>query len=147
MTRSVEELKRESERSRLALSATTDRLKEQLSQTAADLRRTVSPEHIKSEVSDYITDKTQGWLCALKRQAMENPMQAIAAGTAVAVPMLRLARAFPLPLLMMGAGLALTSKPVRTRAAGGRRATAPLGRPGTQPAGNRARVWAQQAGN
>jgi hypothetical protein len=117
MTRSVEELKRESERSRLALTATTHRLKEQLSQTAADLRRTVSPEHIKSEVSDYITDKTQGWLGALKRQAMENPMQAIAAGTAVAVPMLRLARAFPLPLLMMGAGLALTSKSARARAA------------------------------
>lgn len=117
MTRSVEELKRESERNRLALTTTTDRLKEQLFQTAADLRRTVSPEHIKSEVSDYITDKTQGWLGALKRQAMENPMQAIAAGTAVALPMLRLARAFPLPLLMMGAGLALTFKPVRTRAA------------------------------
>ncbi len=117
MTRSVEELRRESERSRLALTATTDRLKEQLSQTAADLRRTVSPEHIKSEVSDYITDKTHGWLGALKRQAMENPMQAIAAGIAVALPMLRLARGFPLPLLMMGAGLALTSKPIRTRAA------------------------------
>ncbi len=115
MTRSVEELKRESERNRQALAATTDRLKEQLSQTADDLRRTVSPQHIKSEVSDYISDTTQGWVQALKRQAMENPMQAIAAGTAVAVPMLRLARAFPLPLLMMGAGLALTSRSVRGR--------------------------------
>jgi hypothetical protein len=116
MTRSVEELKRESERSRQALAATTDRLREQLSHTAEDIRQIISPEHIKSEVSDYVTDKTQGWLGALKRQAMENPMQAIAAGTAIAVPVLRLARAFPLPLLMMGAGLALTSKSVRDRA-------------------------------
>jgi hypothetical protein len=115
MTRSVEELKRESERNRQALAATTDRLKEQLSQTADDLRRTVSPQHIKSEISDYISDTTQGWVQALKRQAMENPMQAVAAGTAVAVPVLKLARAFPLPLLMMGAGLALTSKSVRGR--------------------------------
>lgn len=116
MTRSVEELKRESERNRQDFAATTDRLRQQLSHTAEDIRQMVSPQHIKSEVSDYITDKTQGWLGALKRQAMENPMQAIAAGTVLSVPVLRLARAFPLPLLMMGAGLALTSKSVRDRA-------------------------------
>jgi hypothetical protein len=54
---------------------------------------------------------------ALKQQAMDNPMQAIAAGTAIAVPAMRLARGFPLPLLMIGAGLALSSKTVRDRAA------------------------------
>ena len=53
----------------------------------------------------------------LKQQAIENPMQTIAAGTAVAVPVLRLARGSSLPLLMIGAGLALTSKTVRDRAA------------------------------
>lgn len=47
---------------------------------------------------------------------MQNPMQAVAAGAFVAVPMLRLARGFSLPLLMGGAGLALTSKTVRNRA-------------------------------
>jgi len=50
---------------------------------------------------------------------MENPMQTIAASTAVAVPLLRLARGVPLPLLMIGAGLALASKAVRNRAADG----------------------------
>jgi hypothetical protein len=34
------------------------------------------------EVSDYISHKAQSWVEALKQQAMENPMQAIAAGTA-----------------------------------------------------------------
>jgi hypothetical protein len=48
---------------------------------------------------------------------MDNPMQAIAAGTALAVPALRLARGFPLPPLVIGAGLALSSKTVRDRAA------------------------------
>jgi hypothetical protein len=43
-------------------------------------------------------------------------MRAVAAGTAVAVPLLRLARGVPLPLLMIAAGLALTSKTVRDRA-------------------------------
>ena len=90
MTRSVEELRRDSK---------------------------VSPDGIKAEVSGFISQKTDGWLDALKQQAMDNPMQAIAAGTAIAVPVLRLARGFPLPLLMIGAGLALSSKTVRDRAA------------------------------
>ncbi|MCC8955150.1 DUF3618 domain-containing protein [Bradyrhizobium sp. Pear77] len=117
MTRSVDELRRESERSRADLAATVDRLRERISDTAEDIRHKVSPRHIKSEVSDFISNKTQSWVEALKQQAMDNPMQAVAASTAVAVPLLRLARGFPLPLLMIGAGLALTSKTVRDRAA------------------------------
>src|SRR2546429_3064109 len=117
MTRSVEELRQESERSRAQLAATVDQLRTRITDTAEDLRYKVSPQGIKSEVSEFVSRKTLGWLDTLKQQAMENPMQAIAAGTAVAVPALRLARGFPLPLLMIGAGLALTSKTVRARAA------------------------------
>jgi hypothetical protein len=117
MTRSVEELRRDSEQSRAQLTATVDRLREQIADTAEDIRYKVSPENLKAEVSGFISHKTHGWLDALKQQAMENPMQAVAAGTAVAVPLLRLARGFPLPLLMIGAGLALSSKTVRDRAA------------------------------
>ena len=122
MTRSVEELRRESERSRAELAATVDQLRERISNTAEDIRHKVSPQHIKSEVSDYVSHKTQSWVEAIKQRAMENPMQAIAASTAVAVPVLRLARGSSLPLLMIGAGLALTSKTVRDHAA---EATAP----------------------
>ena len=117
MTRSVEELRRDSEQSRAQLAATVDRLREQIADTAEDIRYKVSPENIKAEVSGFISHKTHGWLDALKQQAMDNPMQAIAAGTAIAVPVMRLARGFPLPLLMIGAGLALSSKTVRDRAA------------------------------
>jgi ElaB/YqjD/DUF883 family membrane-anchored ribosome-binding protein len=117
MARSVEELRRESEQSRAHLAATVDRLREQISDTAEDLRYKVSPEGIKSQMSDFVSHKTQGWLGAMKHQVMENPMQAIAAGAAVAVPALRLARGFPFPLLMIGVGLALSSKTVRAHAA------------------------------
>jgi hypothetical protein len=117
MTRSVEELRRDSEQSRAQLAATVDRLREQIADTAEDIRYKVSPESIKAEVSGFISHKTHGWMDALKQQAMDNPMQAIAAGTAIAVPAMRLARGFPLPLLMIGAGLALSSKTVRDRAA------------------------------
>lgn len=117
MARSVEELKRESEASRAQLAATVDRLRARITDTADDLRYKVSPQGIKSELSEFVGHKTHGWVDTLKQQAMENPMQAIAAGTAVAVPVLRVARGFPLPLLMIGAGLALTSKTMRARAA------------------------------
>src|SRR3954453_14610086 len=117
MTRSVEELRRESEQSRAQLAATVDRLKEQIADTAEDIRHKVSPESIKAEVTGFISHKTHDWLDTLKRQAMDNPMQAIAAGAAIAVPALRLARGVPLPLLMIGAGLVLSSKTVRDRAA------------------------------
>jgi ElaB/YqjD/DUF883 family membrane-anchored ribosome-binding protein len=49
----------------------------------------------------------------LKEQAMENPMQALAAGTAVAVPAFRILRSVPPPLLMIGAGLMLASPRAR----------------------------------
>jgi hypothetical protein len=117
MTRSVEELRQESERSRAQLAATLDRLRERITDTAEDLRYKVSPQGIKSEVAEFVSRKSRGWLDTLKQQAMDNPMQAIAAGTAVAVPALRLARGFPLPLLMTGAGLVLASKTVRASAA------------------------------
>jgi hypothetical protein len=78
----------------------------------------VSPQHVKSEVSGYVSDKAQGWIEGLKQEAMDNPMRTVAAGTVVAVPLLRMVRGVPLPLLMIAAGLALTSKSVRDRAAG-----------------------------
>jgi len=115
MTRSVKELRQESENSRVELTATVHQLRQRISDTADDIRHKVSPQHVRSEVADYINNTTQSWLGALKQKATDNPMQAIAAGTAVAVPLLRLARGFPVPLLMIGAGLALTSKTVRDR--------------------------------
>jgi hypothetical protein len=117
MTQSVEELRRESERNREQLTKTVDQLRLQITDTAADIQSKVSPQHIKSEVSDFISSKTASWINSLKQHAKENPMQAIAAGTAIAVPVMRMVRGFPLPLLMIGAGLALSSKKVRERAA------------------------------
>ena len=67
MTRSVEDLRLESERSRAELASTVDQLRERISDTADDIRHKVSPQHIKSEASDYISHKTQSWVEGLKR--------------------------------------------------------------------------------
>ena len=76
MTRSAEELRRESERSRVELAGTVDDLRERITNTAEDIRHKVSPQHVKSEISDFISHKTQSWAESLKQQAMQNPMQA-----------------------------------------------------------------------
>lgn len=111
--RSVAELRRESERTRAELTQTVHALRNEISETADGVRRTISPANLKAEVSSYVADTGRGWLDTLKQQAMDNPMQALAAGTAIAVPAMRFAKSIPLPLLMIGAGLALTSPRVR----------------------------------
>jgi ElaB/YqjD/DUF883 family membrane-anchored ribosome-binding protein len=110
---SVAELRRESERTRAELSQTVETLKTKVTDTAADIRHKVSPENIKAEVSDYVAEKSRHWLDNLKQQAMDHPMQTLAAGTAVAVPVFKIVRSVPLPLLMIGAGLALASPKAR----------------------------------
>ena len=117
MTRSMQELRRESEQRPAELAGTVEPFREGISVTAEGIRDKISPRHIKAEVSDNISHQTQSWIATIKQRAMENPMQAIAASIAVAVPVLRLARGSSLPLLMIGAGLALTSKTVRDGAA------------------------------
>lgn len=112
-TPTVVELRRESERSRAELSDTVENLRHKITDTAEDIRQRVSPERIKGEVSDYVSEKGRHWFDALKQHAMDNPMQTLAAGTAIAVPAFKMIRSVPLPLLMIGAGLALTSSRVR----------------------------------
>jgi ElaB/YqjD/DUF883 family membrane-anchored ribosome-binding protein len=112
-SQSVAALRRESERTRAELSETVESLKTKVTETATDIRQKVSPEHIKAEVSDYVAEKGRHWFDRLKQQAMDNPMQALAAGTAIAVPAFKMIRSVPLPLLMIGAGLALTSPKIR----------------------------------
>ena len=57
MTRRVEELRRQSEQSRAELAATVEQLRARIADTAEEIRHKASPQHIKSEVSDYASQK------------------------------------------------------------------------------------------
>lgn len=119
MTRSVEELRLEAERNRAGLAATVDQLRERVSDATEGIRQKVSPEYVKSELSDYISLKAHGWGETLKQRAIDNPMGTVAAGAVAAISLMRMARGLPLPLLMLGAGAFLTSKTARDRATQG----------------------------
>jgi hypothetical protein len=104
-TRSLQQIKRETEQTRAGLTDTLEQLKTSVAETASDIRHRISPEAIKAEVSGYIKSRGEQLLNDVTSAARRNPMQAVAVGATVAYPLLRLARAIPLPVLMVGAGL------------------------------------------
>jgi hypothetical protein len=104
-TRSLQQIKRETEQTRAGLTDTVEQLRTTVADTASDIRHRISPEHIKAEVSDYIRSRGEQFLDDITAAARRNPLQAAAIGVSVAYPLLRMARAIPLPVLMVGAGL------------------------------------------
>ena len=104
-TRSLYQIRRETEATRAGLTSTVDQLRSTVSDTATEIRDRLRPEAIKAEVSDYFKSRGEQLLSDVKEAARRNPMQAVAVGASVAYPMLRLAKAIPVPILMIGAGL------------------------------------------
>jgi hypothetical protein len=108
--RPLQQIKRETEQTRAGLTATVEQLKTSVAETASDIRHRISPDAIKAEVSGYIKSRGEQLLNDVASAARRNPMQAVAVGAGIAYPLLRLVRAIPAPILMVGAGLFLASK-------------------------------------
>ena len=104
-TRSLQQIKRETELTRAGLTNTVEQLKTTVAETASDIRHRISPDAIKAEVSNYIRSRGEQLVNDVTSAARRNPMQAAAVGASIAYPLLRIARAIPLPVLMVGAGL------------------------------------------
>jgi len=104
-TRSLHQIKRETEQTRAGLTDTVEQLRTSVVETASDIRKRISPDAIKAEVSDYIKSRGERLMNDVTAAARRNPMQAVAVGASVAYSLLRLARTIPLPVLMVGAGL------------------------------------------
>lgn len=56
-TRSIPQIKRETEQTRAGLTHTVEQLKSSVAETASDIRHRISPDAIKAEVSDYIRSR------------------------------------------------------------------------------------------
>ena len=106
-TRSLQQIKRETEQTRAGLTDTVEQLRTSVAETASDIRQRIKPDAIKAEVSEYIKSRGERLLNDVTAAARRNPMQAVAVGASVAYPLLRLARTIPFPVLMVGAGLFL----------------------------------------
>jgi hypothetical protein len=117
-TRSLQQIKRETEQTRAGLTHTVEQLRASVTETASDIRQRISPDAIKAEVSDYIKSRGERLLNNATAAARRNPMQAVAIGASVAYPLLRLARTIPFPVLMVGAGLFLAGSKTGQSATG-----------------------------
>ena len=105
---SVSALRAEAEVNRARLTGTVEHLRTQVTDTATDIKERLSPEAIKTEVTQYVRDPRDQLWNSLERKARDNPLQAVAVGAALAYPALKLMRAMPAPLLLVGAGLLLS---------------------------------------
>jgi ElaB/YqjD/DUF883 family membrane-anchored ribosome-binding protein len=106
---SLEELRQESERTRAQLTETVGHLRAKVGETAAEIKTMVSPAHIKQEIRTYVREERGHLTDTVQRAIRDNPLQAAAIGAAVAYPVWGLLRSIPPPLLMIGAGLFLTT--------------------------------------
>src|SRR5258708_35640358 len=106
-TRSLQQIKRETEQTRAGLTDTVETLRTSVAETASDIRQRIKPDAIKEEVAESIKSRGEGLLNNVTAAARRKPMQAVAVGASVAYPLLRLARTIPFPVLMVGAGLFL----------------------------------------
>jgi hypothetical protein len=95
--RSLSEIEREAEHTRADLIHTVD-----------ELHNRVSPQAIKEEVKAYVRETKQDFIRNLERRARENPFPTIAVAAGLAYPVWRLLMNIPVPVLLVGAGLALT---------------------------------------
>src|SRR6185295_8105412 len=87
---------------------TVEQLRTQVEDTATDIKERLSPDAIKTEVKQYVRDSRDQLWNNLEQKARDNPLQAVAVGAALAYPALKMMRAMPAPLLLVGAGLLLS---------------------------------------
>ena len=96
---SLTELERQAEATRADLVHTVD-----------TLHSRISPQAIKSDIKDYARDTGQQFLHNLETRARENPLQTAAIAAGLAYPIWRMVSHIPAPILLVGAGLAMTRR-------------------------------------
>jgi hypothetical protein len=102
--KSLSELERETESTRADLVGTVD-----------ELHNRVSPQAIKEEVKAYAREASYDLIHNLERRARENPLPTVAFAAGLAYPVWRFLINIPAPILLVGAGLALTQMGGSTR--------------------------------
>ena len=109
---SMEELERDAERTRADLAHTVDEIRSRISDTASDIRERVSPAAIKQDVKDYVHQSGQQLYHTIETRARENPLQTVAIAAGLAYPVWRIVSSMPVPVLLIGAGIALSNRGV-----------------------------------
>src|ERR1044072_5550783 len=105
---SVSTLRAEAEVTRRRWPGTVDELRTQVADTATDIKERLSPEAIKTEVTQYVRDARDQLWHTIEGNVRDNPLQGVGVGAALAYPTLKMMRAMPPPLLLVGPALLLS---------------------------------------
>ena len=81
-----------------------------LAHTLDALHNRITPDAIKSDVRSYARDTSQQLMQTIETQLRENPLQAMAVAVGLAYPLWRVLGRVPAPVLLIGAGLALSRR-------------------------------------
>ena len=103
----VDELEREVDQTRAQVSHTLDELQSQVSETIDEWRSRLTAEEISKELKNYARGFVANMGRSATRRMRDNPASAVAMGAAAAWPVYKLARKIPLPVYVIGAGVAL----------------------------------------
>jgi hypothetical protein len=106
-TRSLQQIKEETEQTRADLAVTVAQLRSSIVETSQDLRERIRPAALKAEVRTYVRSRGEQLFDDMNEAIRKNPLQAAAVFGSIAYPLFRLARAIPIPIYMIGAGLYL----------------------------------------
>jgi hypothetical protein len=106
-TRSLQQIKEETEQTRADLAMTVAQLRSSIVETSQDLRERIRPAALKAEVRTYVRSRGEQLFDDMTDAMRKNPLQAAAVFGSLAYPLFRLARAIPIPIYMIGAGLYL----------------------------------------
>src|SRR3979490_70037 len=94
-TRSLQQIKRETEQTRAGLTDTVEQLKTSVAETASDIRHRISPDNVKAEVSGYIKSRGEQLLNDVTAAARRNPTIMAISLNSFAHPLLAMARGTP----------------------------------------------------
>ena len=96
---SLSDLERQAESSRAELAQTVDALQNR-----------VSPDTLKRDAKNYARQTGQQFLGAVEEKARDNPLAAVAVAAGLALPLWRIVSNIPAPILLIGAGLAMSRR-------------------------------------
>ena len=95
----LSELQREAEASRADLIHTVD-----------SLQSRVRPSALKDDIKEYVRDTGRSLFYDIERRVRDNPLQSAAIAAGLAFPLWRLVSSIPAPIVLIGAGIALTQR-------------------------------------
>lgn len=82
----------------------------ELAQTVDELHSRVSPSALKRDAKDYVRQTGQQVLHTIEERARDNPLAAVAVAAGLAFPLWRMVSRIPAPVLLIGAGVALSRR-------------------------------------